>query len=190
METTKTKKIHPHKFALWVAMASIIMAFSGLISAYLVKMSQSNWLLFNLPSIFTISTVVIIASSATMFFAERAFKQRQLPTYRLLITITAILGIIFMVLQVKGFFTTEHLGVKIIGKGANASGSFLGVIAGFHILHVLGGVIILIVQFLRAFNTKNRFYSAVPVEITAMYWHFVDVLWIVLFIFFLIAKPN
>ncbi len=190
METTRTKKIHPHKFALWVAMASMIMAFSGLISAYLVKMNQSNWLVFNLPAIFTISTFVIIASSATMFFAEKAFKQRQLPTYRLLITITALLGILFTTLQIYGFFVTDHLGVKIIGKGANASGSFLGVIAGLHIAHVIGGVIVLLVQFFKAFSRKNRVYSAVPVEITAMYWHFVDVLWIILFLFFMVAKPN
>jgi cytochrome c oxidase subunit 3 len=190
METVHTKKIHPHKFALWVAMASIIMAFSGLISAYLVKMNQSNWLLYNLPTIFTISTVVIIISSGTMFLAEKAFKQRQMAKYRLLITITAVLGILFSILQIKGFFVTDHLGVKIVGKGANASGSFLLAIAGLHILHVLGGVIVLIVQFFRAFSSKNKIYSAVPVEITAMYWHFVDVLWIVLFIFFMIAKPN
>jgi cytochrome c oxidase subunit III len=51
METTNSnKKIHPHKFQMWIAMASIIMAFSGLISAYLVKMTQENWLQFNLPS--------------------------------------------------------------------------------------------------------------------------------------------
>jgi cytochrome c oxidase subunit III len=188
METTNSKKIHPHKFSLWIAMASIIMAFAGLISAYLVKMSQSNWLQFNLPAIFTLSTIVIIASSATMYFAVRAFKQREIPTYRLLITITAVLGIVFMALQIKGFFVTDHAGVKIVGKGANASGSFLLAIAGLHILHVLGGVIVLIVQFFRAFSRKNRIYSAVPVEVAALYWHFVDVLWIVLFIFFWVAK--
>jgi cytochrome c oxidase subunit 3 len=190
MENANSKKIHPHKFQMWVAFASIIMAFSGLISAYLVKMNQDNWKEFRLPSIFTISTVAILASSATMFFAVKAFKQREMPNYRLLITITALLGIVFMVLQIIGFFTTDHLGVKLIGKGANASGSFLLVIAGLHILHVLGGVIALIVQFFRAFSRKTRNYSFTPVEITAQYWHFVDILWIVLFIFFLVAKPN
>ncbi len=190
METITSKKIHPHKFALWISFCSIIMAFSGLISAYLVKMNQSNWLLYKLPSIFIIATFVILASSVTMFLAVRAFKQRQLPTYRLLITLTVILAILFIALQIKGFFITDHLGVKLIGKGANASGSFLLVIAGLHILHVLGGIIVLLVQFFRAFSRKSKSYSAVPVEIAAQYWHFVDILWIFLYIFFMVVKPN
>jgi cytochrome c oxidase subunit 3 len=190
METTNSnKKIHPHKFQMWIAMASIIMAFSGLISAYLVKMTQENWLQFNLPPIFTISTLVILLSSATMYLAEKAFKERELPRYRKLITITAFLGLVFIILQITGFYTTSHAGIKLVGKGANASGSFLLVIAGLHILHVLGGVMALLVQFFRAYSRKVKIYSSVPVEVTALYWHFVDILWIILFIFLLVAKP-
>jgi cytochrome c oxidase subunit III len=188
MEKTTTK-IHPHKFQLWVAFASIIMAFSGLMSGYMVKMTQANWQQFSLPSIFTISTIAILVSSLTMYLAVNAFKAREMSKYRLLITVTAFLGLAFIVLQIIGFGTTEHLGVKLTGKGSNASGSFLLVIAGLHILHVLGGVIALFVQFFRAFNRKKRNYSIVPIQITAQYWHFVDILWIVLFIFFLVAKP-
>jgi cytochrome c oxidase subunit 3 len=185
----KSKKVHPHKFQLWIAFASIIMAFAGLISAYLVKMTQDNWLTFNLPWIFTVSTLVILASSATMIFAVKAYKEREMPKYRALITITAFLGVVFIILQISGFYTTDHLGVKLLGKGANASGSFLLVIAGLHIIHVLGGVIALLVQFFKAFSRNKRTYSVIPIEITAQYWHFVDILWIVLFIFLLVAKP-
>jgi cytochrome c oxidase subunit III len=190
METTTTnKKVHPHKFQMWLAMASIIMAFAGLISAYMVKMTQDNWKQFTLPDIFTISTLVILISSGTMHLALNAFKKREMSQYRLFITLTAFLGILFITLQIIGFYTTEHLGVKLIHKGANASGSFLLVIAGLHIVHVLGGVITLIVQFFRAFSRRTRNYSIVPVEVTAQYWHFVDILWVVLFIFLLVAKP-
>ncbi len=185
--TATSKKVHPHKFQMWIAMASIIMAFSGLISAYLVKMNQENWKSFNLPNIFTISTFVILISSVTMHLALRAFKSREMPNYRIFITVTAFLGVLFIYLQIQGFYTTSHGGIILIGKGANASGSFLLVIAGLHILHVLGGVITLLVQFFRAFNSKVRSYSATPIEITAQYWHFVDILWIVLFVFLLIA---
>lgn len=191
MEYSKpvSKRVHPHKFQMWIAMASIIMAFSGLISAYLVKMNQDNWLQFDLPSIFTVSTIVILLSSATMYLSLKKFKERELPQYRICITITALLGILFITLQVIGFFTTDHLGVKLVGKGANASGSFLLVIAGLHILHVLGGVIALLVQFFKAFSGRSRNYSSVPIEVTALYWHFVDILWIVIFVFLLVAKP-
>lgn len=191
MELAKqpSKKVHPHKFQMWIAMASIIMAFSGLISAYLVKMNQDNWLQFKLPSVFTLSTFIIILSSGTMHLALNLFKQRELPKYRIAITATALLGTLFIVLQILGFFYTDHGGVKLVGKGANASGSFLLVIAGLHIVHVLGGVIALLVQFFRAFSRKNRSYSITPIEITAQYWHFVDLLWVVIFLFLLLAKP-
>ncbi|HCT22732.1 MAG TPA: cytochrome oxidase subunit III, partial [Chitinophagaceae bacterium] len=80
MATSVTKKetgrIHPHKFTLWVAMASIIMAFAGLTSAYIVKKNQSNWLEFQLPLVFWYSTAVIIISSVTMHLALKSFKAR------------------------------------------------------------------------------------------------------------------
>lgn len=184
------KKIHPHKFTLWVAMASIIMAFAALTSAYLVKMNQSDWHTYRLPSVFTISTIVILFSSATMYLAEKAFKQREMPRFRMWITLTAVLGVVFISLQISGFWQVHYLpDIGVIGNKSTASGSFLLVIAGLHILHVLGGVIALLVQFFRAFSRRRRSYAATPVEITSLYWHFVDILWIYLFIFFSVARP-
>lgn len=196
MEVTMTqaneqrKKIHPHKFTLWVAMASIIMAFAALTSAYLVKMNQSDWHVYRLPSVFTISTIAILISSGTMYLAGKSFKQREMPRFRMWITITAALGLVFITLQVTGFLQVHKIpDIGLIGKNSTASGSFLLVIAGLHILHVLGGVIALLVQFFRAFSRKRRSYAATPVEITGIYWHFVDFLWIYLFIFFSVARP-
>lgn len=184
------KKIHPHKFTLWVAMASIIMAFAALTSAYLVKMNQSDWHVYRLPSVFTISTIAILISSGTMYLAGKSFKQREMPRFRMWITITAALGLVFITLQVTGFLQVHKIpDIGLIGKNSTASGSFLLVIAGLHILHVLGGVIALLVQFFRAFSRKRRSYAATPVEITGIYWHFVDFLWIYLFIFFSVARP-
>jgi cytochrome c oxidase subunit III len=184
------KKIHPHKFTLWVAMASIIMAFAALTSAYLVKMSKSEWKVYSLPRVFWFSTVVILLSSGTMYLAEKAFKEKEMPRFRLLITVTAALGVLFSILQVSGFYQVHNMpDSKIIGRDSTASGSFLLVIAGLHILHIMGGVIALLVQFFRAFSRKQRNYSAVPIEITATYWHFVDLLWLYLFIFFSLARP-
>ena len=184
------KKIHPHKFALWVAMASIIMAFAALTSAYLVKMNQSDWIIYKLPQVFWISTVVILVSSGTMYLAVKAFKQREMPRFRLFITITAILGVLFMILQVNGFYQVHRMpDVGVVGKNSTASGSFLLVIAGLHILHMLGGVVALVVQFFRAYSRKRRVYTSTPVEITATYWHFVDLLWLYLFVFFMLARP-
>lgn len=182
------KRLHPHKFALWVAMASILMMFAGFTSAYIVKRSGSNWLEFSLPPVFWYSTFVILLSSLTIHLAGKSFKTRNMARYRTLITVTACLGILFVVLQLTGFQYLQEHGVKLIGTNSNASGSFLGVITGIHMLHVLGGVIVLLVLFIRAFNRRIKNYSAVPIEIASTYWHFVDGIWIYLFIFFNIVN--
>lgn len=175
-------RIHPHKFTLWVAMASIIMMFAGLTSAYIVKSSQANWEIVEIPSLFYYSTAAIIISSLTIQGALRSFKQREMRQYRLWITITGLLGLIFVVLQWFGFQWLWENGVQFQGSGA---GQFLYIIAGLHALHVIGGVVALLVIILRAFFSRTRIYNSVPVEIMSTYWHFVDILWIYLLVFFI-----
>src|SRR5258705_3908591 len=183
VETQQQKKIHPHKFTMWVAIGSILMMFAGLTSAFIVKSNQAGWQEVVMPKIFWISTTAILLSSITMQMALRSFKQREMNQYRLLIGITLILGIVFVLLQWTGF--QQLWAQRITFKGSGA-GQFLYVIFGLHALHVLGGVIVLIVMFIKAFVGKIKLYSSVPVEVAATYWHFVDILWIYLLIFFLV----
>ena len=185
--SNQRNRIHPHKFTLWVAMGSIVMMFAGLTSAYIVRSNQANWLEFNLPAIFWYSTAVILASSITMHLSVKAFRAREMQRYRSLITITAALGVLFAVLQFFGFKELESHGVLLLGQGSNPAASFLAIITGLHVLHVLGGVIAILVIFIRAYNTRLKSYNTVPVEIVSTYWHFVDILWIYLFVFFSIA---
>jgi cytochrome c oxidase subunit 3 len=183
------KKIHPHKFSLWVAMASILMMFAGFTSAYIVKRNDgNNWLEFTLPPVFWYSTVVILLSSLTITLATKAFKDRNMARYRALVTVTAVLGVVFTILQWTGFEYLQSHGVKLIGSNSNAAGSFLGVITGVHMLHVLGGVVVLMVLFVRAYSSRKKNYSSVPIEVASTYWHFVDAIWIYLFIFFNIVS--
>ena len=175
-------KIHPHKFTLWVAMGSIIMMFAGLTSAYIVKSNQPKWITFQMPVIFWYSTAVLVASSLTMQMALREFKNRRMINYRKLISGTVILGASFIALQIFGFNQIWNSGITLSGAGA---APFMYVIFGLHGLHVLGGVIALLVMMLKAFNTHRRSYDPVPVEVVSSYWHFVDILWVYLFIFFL-----
>ena len=181
------KRIHPHKFTLWVGMGSIFMMFAGLTSAYIVRRNQANWLEFGLPKIFWYSTLVIIISSVTMHLSLKAFKAREMARYRTLITVTAALGVLFATLQGFGFNQLHKNGVQLLGRGSNPAASFLAIITGLHVLHVLGGVIALLIIFFRAYSSKTKNYSAVPVEVVSSYWHFVDILWIYLFIFFNMA---
>lgn len=177
-------RIHPHKFTLWVGMGSIIMMFAGLTSAYVVKKNQSNWLEFNLPQVFWYSTFVILLSSLTIHLTVKAFKAREMGRYRLLVTLTAALGVLFLALQLLGFRELQSSNIALIGPKSNSAASFLFVITGLHMLHILGGVIVLLIIFARAYAVKVKNYSSLPIEMAATYWHFVDILWIYLFIFY------
>ena len=179
------KKIHPHKFTLWVGIGSILMMFAGLTSAYIVKRNQPKWVTFDLPIAFWYSTAVIVLSSITLFLAGRSFKEREMAKYRGLMTATIILGVLFIVLQAIGFTQLWKIGVTL---QKNVSFSFLYVIVGLHAAHVIGGVIALLFLFAKAFSTKTRMYNTVPVEVTSTYWHFVDILWIYLLFFLLMIR--
>jgi cytochrome c oxidase subunit III len=182
MSTNKKATIHPHKFTMWIAMGSMVMAFAGLTSSVIVRSNQPNWTTFAMPKMFLISTIVIIISSLTMHLTVRAFKKREMPTYRILITITALLGIAFFITQYLGFAALNKQGLDI--KSTN-SASYIYVIALLHMLHVAGGIVALVVTFLKAYSTKVKVYNSVGIEIVATYWHFVDILWIYLYLFLL-----
>ena len=179
------KKIHPHKFTLWVGIGSLLMMFAGLTSAYIVKRNQANWQTFDLPQFFWYSTVAILLSSATIFLAEKAFKQRQMKKYRSLVSATVLLGVLFIVFQALGFMQLWEKGVTL---QANVSYSFMYVIVILHAAHVVGGLVALLVLFAKAFSTRTRTYNSVPVELVSTYWHFVDILWIYLLVFLIMIR--
>lgn len=182
--SAQRNKTHPHKFTLWVGIGSIIMMFAGLTSAYIVKRSQAGWSMLELPKIFWLSTITILLSSVTIHLALRAFKERNMSRYRSMLTLTAILGMAFLIMQVVGFLQYKSLDIRLIGAGSNASYSFLLAIASLHALHVFGGVVALMVIARKALSSRKRSYSSMPVEVIATYWHFVDILWIYLILFF------
>lgn len=184
MMSVQRNKVHPHKFTLWVALASIIMMFAGLTSAYIVKRNQPGWESFDLPLVFSYSTFVILLSSLTIQWAVRSFKERAMGRYRTLLTVTAALGMLFVILQIIGFFAFHNSDMRMVGLGSKPSFSFILAIGALHAIHVIGGVVALLFVFFRAYSAKNRSYSNVPVEVVSTYWHFVDALWIYLFVFF------
>ena len=161
------------------------MMFAGLTSAYVVKRDQPGWTTFQIPKAFWYSTAVILLSSLTIQMALRSFKEREMMRYRNLLTVTAVLGILFMLLQWTGFREIWQSGITFRGSGG---GQFLYVIAGLHVVHVLGGVVALLTMLTRVFVSKTRSYNSVPVELMSTYWHFVDLLWLYLFIFFMAIK--
>ena len=195
MEKAKIKKESPHKAEmalmrkksakslLWIGIVSIIMLFSGLTSAYVVRADNGNWLVFELPSIAIISTALIIASSFTMFLAQMAIKKDKQKATSIYLLLTLLLGLAFTYTQYLGWKELTLQGIYFLGKYSNASGSFLYLIAVVHLLHLFGGLIALLITLFR--SIKNRYSSQdyLGIELSAIYWHFLDLLWIYLFLF-------
>lgn len=185
--TSDNSRINPQKFALWSAMASIVMMFAALSSAYIVRQAQGNWLEFQLPSMFYVSTIVILLSSLTLHNSYRSFLAGKEKQYKSLLVATFVLGLGFIVAQYLGWQRLYALGVDLKG---NPSGSFIYVITFLHVAHVLGGIACLIVAMFHAFalkfnvtkRRKHRF------ELVVHYWHFVDLLWVYLLVFLMISK--
>jgi cytochrome c oxidase subunit 3 len=187
--STENKKINSHKLLMWIGIASICMMFAGWTSAFLVRKAQGNWLLFSMPTSFWISTLVILISSVTMYFSIKEFKKNNITKFKLLFNATTLLGIAFMVLQFMGFKEMQKAGLNLASSSEGISGSFIYVISSVHILHMLGGVIAMIIMnFVIKFRIKKNNLSSNGLEILGTYWHFVDVLWIYLFLFFLINQ--
>jgi cytochrome c oxidase subunit 3 len=186
-QTSFRNRIHPHKFALYVAFASIIMMFGSLTSAYIVKSAAGNWLEYTMPSYFYYSTAVLLLSSVTLHSAYLNFKNKNEKAYKVLLLCSLVLGIGFVTLQYYGWNALFNVGVDL---KANVSGSFLYLITGLHAAHIMGGIAAILVAIVHAFTlpfivTEKR---KVRFQLVLQYWHFVDILWLYLLIFLLVCK--
>ncbi len=181
-ENAGRNKIHPYKFAVWVGCGSILMMFASLTSAYVVRQAAGNWLEFQLPAIFKMSTLVILLSSATLHASFIAFKKEKEKQYKSLLVVTYLLAILFFVFQYQGWVALSESGVPFT---LNPSGDFIYVISWFHAAHVVGGLAALTVALIHAFGLKFKTTPKrkIRFELTLTYWHFVDFLWVYLFIF-------
>lgn len=168
---------------LWVGIVSIVMLFAGLTSAYVVRADNGNWLIFNMPDIFFVSTAVIIASSITLFIGLQMAKKNNNKGVVLSVLATFILGIIFTYCQFAGWNELTAKGVVFAGKYANASGSFLYVLTGLHLAHLFGGLISLLVTLINSLRRKYNAENTLGLELCSIYWHFLDILWVYLFLF-------
>lgn len=177
-----SNRIHPLKFALWLSMGSMMMMFAGLTSGYVVRRAQGNWLEFELPNIFFVSTVVLLLSSIVLHYSFEAFKRGEQARYKSALLIAFAMGIGFLVLQGLGWNELYSIGVDLRG---NPAGSFLYILTGVHALHIIGGIVALLIGVLIAFTREYKLTERrkINFELTLQYWHFVDLLWVYLLIF-------
>ena len=179
------KPMFAQRFGLYIAFASIMMMFASLTSAYIVRKSAGNWLEFKLPSAFLYSSFVILLSSVTLHMSYTAFKKNNFQIYKLFLLGTFALGLMFVMFQFQGWQEMQSLEILLDG---NPSGSFVYVISGVHLAHVIGGLTILMIACIHAYRLKPEVTSKrlSRFQLTTQYWHFVGLLWIYLYIFFLI----
>jgi cytochrome c oxidase subunit 3 len=182
-EPKKPLAMHPKKFGLWLFLASVVMLFASLTSAYIVRRADGNWLNFELPQMFYTTTFVIILSSATLFLAYRSAKRDDMPMLKNWISATAILGVLFLVGQFMGW--QDLIKNKIYFSGGNPSGSFVYVLSGLHGLHLVSGVIFLLIVWNSARQLKINSKNLAQIEMCSTYWHFLGGLWLYLFVFLL-----
>jgi cytochrome c oxidase subunit 3 len=188
---TESPKLHPHKLLMYIAIGSMTMMFAGWISAYMVREGQGRWDHIQLPSAFYISTALILLSSVTVYLATRAHRKKNFGSYKLFLIATIILGASFISYQISGF-SYMYNEMDILLNGNNAAGEFTYVIPFVHGIHVLGGIIALVIMLLLAFWGKNRKNptSSRGIEIASTFWHFVDALWLFIFIFLMYNQQG
>jgi cytochrome c oxidase subunit 3 len=184
-EPKKTLAMHPKKFAMWLFMASVMMLFASLTSAYIVREAEGNWLYFELPNLFYYTSVIIILSSITMQWAYFAARRDDASKVRLLVAITSVLGVAFLVGQFMAWGELVRNSVYFVG---NPSGSFLYVLTGLHGLHIISAVIFLLVVLYSASKLRVNSKNMAQMEMCTTYWHFLGGLWIYLFIFFIVNR--
>lgn len=181
-EAPETLSMDPKKFILWGFIVTIIMLFASQTSAYLVRRAEGNWVEFEVPQIFWYSSFVLIFSSIAMHWAYFAAKKDNFNTLKIAISITFVLGLAFLWMQVEGWKDLVAQNIYFVG---NPSGSFFYVFTLLHGVHLVTGLIVLCATFISAMRLKVHAKNLRRIEICTTYWHFLDILWIYLFAFLL-----
>jgi len=161
------------------------MFFAAFTSAYLVRRAEGNWTDFQIPVIFWYSTAVLVVSSVFMHLSYLAAKKDEFLKLRTFISLTFGFGLLFLVMQYLGWLDLQSQGIFLKG---NPSGSFYYVLTGLHGFHLVTGLVVLLYAFLAARKMAVHSKNMTQIEVCATYWHFLDILWVYLFLFLLFFR--
>ncbi|WPP48116.1 cytochrome c oxidase subunit 3 [Catalinimonas niigatensis] len=190
----RLEKIHPHKMLLYLAIFGSSLVFLFMITAYTFSRPEEDFSSFAMPKSFVVSLVILLLSSFAISKALPAFKKDNIKEVRRAVEIALLLGLGFTISQYIGWYELNSSGIHLTGKD---SGAYLYIISGLHILHLAGGLVFLTLAYTNI-NTVSRDpvktlivltnpYERIRLEMLVAYWHFVDILWIVLFFYFLFS---
>ena len=191
-EKTEYTWVHPQKFALWIAMASMSMFFAALTSALLVKKGDyRSWENFKLPGVFFFSTLAVIGVSVCIHSALISYRKSKFAQFRWLMFFSFLLGCLFLALQLQGWHVLQQGGMTLT---ENLSGSFIYLLTSVHGVHIIVGLGLMLVFLINAIrNRKDPIYELrdiinpkrqLNLELLVSYWHYVDAVWVYLYVFF------
>ncbi len=200
------------RMLLWFGIVSITMLFAGLTSAYIVRQGEGKWVEFAMPDLFKLSTAFIFISSFSMQWAVASARRGNKQMLKVALGITALLGIGFMISQYYSWSKLVEQGIYFAGRisdiktqfkyvptikretaeaagdAGNVAGSFLFALTALHVAHLLGGMIAIFLVFSRALQGKYSAANYNGVTVCSIYWHFLDGLWIYLYLFLLYIR--
>ena len=177
------------KNILWFGIISLTMSFAGLTSAYVVSKERPDWITnFEIPPAFFISLVLILISSLTIHLSIKAVRKEKHGQGMLLLVSTFLLGVGFIIFQFVGFSEIIASGYNFTGPTSNITTSFIYLVVLLHVAHVIGGLISLLVVIYNHYKQKYRHGKTLGIELAATFWHFIDAIWIYLFLFLYFVK--
>ena len=180
--------LRPKKFLMWLFIITSFMLFAALTSGFIVYTAgdPSRGIKMILPKLLAYSTAIIAISSVTFHVAYRAAKQLNFAKQKLFLIVTIALGILFFIMQVQVFNSFIANGVYFVNP--NASQTFLYVFIGLHLLHIIAGLFMLFNALAGVSKNIPQVKNLFKMELTSIFWHFLDILWIYLYVFLLLNQ--
>ena len=169
---------------LMVLLAAVVMFFAALTSAYIVRRGLSNdWVTTRMPQVLWLNTVALLASSIVLELARRALKAGKRESFNRLWTAGSALGVLFLAGQYAAWLQLRAQGIYL---ATNPSSSFFYVLTAAHALHLIGGVVALLYVSVQAYRLRLGPGKRTAIDVSAVYWHFLDGLWVYLLVLFLV----
>ena len=176
------------KFNMWIFIVTSVLLFAAFSSGFIVYSGgKGHGLNVKMPHAFMYSTVIIIASSITLFLASKAAKGLQFARQRLYLWLTFFLGIAFFASQFYAWYIlTVKMGIYFIDP--NASRSFIYIFSGVHLVHVFAGLLVLLSTIWSTYRNTPQVINIYKMEMASIFWHFLDIIWIYLYVFLLLNQ--
>lgn len=176
------------KSLLWLSIVSMSMVFAGLTSAYIVRRNSGEWVFFDLPNQFFASLFLLLIISFCLHKSHSFLKKNNVTNSFNLCLFSFLLGLGFCYCQVSAWGSMYSNEIYFAGANSHPAGSYVYVMSVLHLLHVFAGIILLLYNLNQFYRKKFSSNNTLTLNLTKMYWNFVDILWIYILVFLLLVK--